>query len=94
MKAIDEDSPHWMGWRGRWGSSRAGVVPGEESSPFGPRFQERWADPAAFAAEARPCGAAAPGRPWQTVTLVAAIVAAAALGFRVVRRARFLQSPG
>ena len=54
---IAEERPPWMRYRGRWGGTRAGWVPGEMSSPAGPAAQPqgRWTDPAAWAAAARPC---------------------------------------
>ncbi len=53
---ISEQTPAWMRYPGRWGASRAGWVPGEIDSPRGPAFQrERWSNPAAWAAAARPC---------------------------------------
>jgi hypothetical protein len=52
---INERSPEWMRFSGRWGASRV-RLPFESSSPRGPAFQgERWDDPAAFAASARDC---------------------------------------
>jgi hypothetical protein len=54
---VSTDAPAWMRYRGRWGATRAGWVPGEMSSPRGPAFQPqgRWTDPDAWAAAARPC---------------------------------------
>ena len=53
---ISVDSPGWMRYRGTWGASHAGWIPGEEGSPRGPAFQpERWDDPSAWAAAAHPC---------------------------------------
>jgi hypothetical protein len=55
---ISAGRPEWMRFRGRWGATRASWVPGESDSPRGPAFQGvRWDDPAAFAADARPCAA-------------------------------------
>jgi hypothetical protein len=52
---VNERAPGWMRFSGRWGGSRA-RLPFESSSPRGPAFQgERWDDPGAFAAHARPC---------------------------------------
>ena len=40
---IADDRPAWAAWPGHWGGGRAGIWPGEQSSPRGPRFQdERW----------------------------------------------------
>jgi hypothetical protein len=90
LTVIDDGAPAWVASDERWGGSRAGWVPGEQSSPLGPRFQEdgRWSRPASFEASARPCGTGAPGRPWQTWTLVAVLLAGAAgaLVFRGRRR--------
>jgi hypothetical protein len=54
---VTAQAPPWMRYRGRWGASRAGVVPGEMDSPRGPAFQPqgRWSDPDGWAAGARPC---------------------------------------
>jgi hypothetical protein len=54
---ISETSPPWMRYRGRWGDTRAGWVPGEMSSPRGPAFQPqgRWTNPEGWAAAARRC---------------------------------------
>ena len=43
----------WARWPGRWGDSEAGIVPGEQSSPRGPAFQERrpWQRPSAYHAD-------------------------------------------
>jgi hypothetical protein len=60
---ITRTSPPWMRRSGPWGGSRAGFVPGEESSPRGPAFQRDRFDPAAFSAGARSCGSGAPPRP-------------------------------
>jgi hypothetical protein len=52
---ISSERPDWMRYDGRWGAARAGWVPGEMDSPRGPAFQPAWADPAGWAAAARPC---------------------------------------
>ncbi|HEX8103700.1 MAG TPA: Vps62-related protein [Solirubrobacteraceae bacterium] len=58
VQPVTATDPAWMRFAGRWGASRAGVVPGEQSSPRGPAHQpQRWDDPAAFARSARPCRA-------------------------------------
>ena len=56
----------WIAYEGRWGGSRASFIPGEQSSPLGPPFQESgaWGRPGDYAADARPCGAAPPGPRW------------------------------
>jgi len=58
---ITATSPAWMRWPGRWGGARARWwVPGEQTSPAGPAFQEqgRWSDPDGWARAARSCRAA------------------------------------
>ena len=71
---------------GRWGRSRAGWVPGEQSSPVGPYFQAgRW-NPVAFEASARPCGSGPPGRPWATALAVALVTIALLPAWRRTRR--------
>lgn len=90
VQPVAARTPAWMAWPGRWGASRAGLVPGESDSPRGPAFQGvRWHDPAAFAASARPCAAArAPANRLETaatILLIALAVLAAAL---LVRRRR------
>src|SRR5918992_657627 len=54
---ITESRPAWMRYRGRWGDTRAGWVPGEMDSPRGPAFQPkgRWTNPEGWAAAARRC---------------------------------------
>src|SRR3954452_19594678 len=55
---ISATNPRWMPSPDPWGPSRASrLVPPEQDSPRGPRFQPtRW-DPEAFAASAPPCRA-------------------------------------
>jgi hypothetical protein len=88
VERVGEDTPRWMTWPGRWGEDDAGWVPGEQSSPRGPAFQEdRWDDPGRFhATEARACGAGPPGRPWQTALTIVLVLALAAVGLRAARR--------
>jgi hypothetical protein len=83
MVPIYGGSPAWVNYDGRWGDTAAGIIPGEESSPVGPRFQDRgaWQRPASFDASARACGSGAPGR-WWALPLVAALVALIALAAR------------
>ena len=87
VQPIDARSPRWVRWPGRWGESQAGPVPGEQSSPRGPAFQddERWRDPSAYDAGARACGSGPPRRPWQTAVLLGAL---AAVGLLAVSRRR------
>jgi len=90
LEVIDDDRPAWVADRGRWGNSRAAVIPGEQSSPHGPRFQEdgRWQQPASYHHEQTiPCGAAPPRRTWQTVlTLALALLMVGGVGAVGVRR--------
>jgi hypothetical protein len=73
----------WARWPGRWGRSEAAWVPGEQSSPRGPAFQDGgpWRDPAEFHTRARPCGSGAPSHPlavriamWLAVIGIAAAI--------------------
>jgi hypothetical protein len=87
---ISDDRPGWVASDDPWGDSRAGVIPGEESSPLGPRYQpdERWSRPTSFHAElARPCLSSAPGLVRETV-LIVLLIACAALGLLLLLRRR------
>jgi hypothetical protein len=78
----------WARWPGRWGRSEASWVPGEQSSPRGPAFQEdgAWRDPAAFHARARACGSGAPPHPLGVrLGALAALIGAAAAALSAVR---------
>ncbi len=44
LEVLTDESPGWVQWPGRWGSS--------ESSPTGPSQKRQWLDPAAFHKEA------------------------------------------
>jgi hypothetical protein len=56
VERITARSPDWMTYPGRWGTTRAGRLPGDRDSPRGPAFQGlRWDDPDAWAAAAHPC---------------------------------------
>jgi hypothetical protein len=68
-----EPTPRWVGWPGRFGNSEASIVPGEQSSPRGPAFQEAWSDPGKLEREARSCTAAPPGRAWQAPVTIGVI---------------------
>lgn len=97
VERIDDQHPAWVRWPGRWGQSRASPVPGEQSSPAGPRFQEdgRWRRPASYHREhARACGSGAPGRPWQTVRLAGVGLLLLVGSLRVVGRRRRRSDPG
>jgi hypothetical protein len=89
LTAIDDGSPAWVDYEGRWGKTEVGWIPGESPSPRGPRFQENsaWNTPSAFHEDdARECGSGAPGRPWQTP--LAAVLVAALVLFGIVRYRR------
>jgi len=88
---VTAERPRWMAYRGLWGRTRAGLVPGEASSPPGPRFQEdgRFGRPGAYSAQAEACGSTPSGAAWQAVLAVAAgilLLAAVLLGARRRRR--------
>lgn len=51
LEILDDDSPAWAFWPGKWGSS--------DSSPTGPGLKGQWKDPSAFHRES---GGAARGR--------------------------------
>ena len=71
----------WVRHEGRWGGSRAGWVPGEQSSPRGPAFQpdRRYLEPAALHASARGCDAEPPAHPWWLRALAMAALAGGAV---------------
>jgi hypothetical protein len=82
---IDDGDPTWTRWPGRWGDSEAGIVPGEQSSPRGPAFQDggAWRDSAAFHDDrARECGAEPPRRAWQWPLMLGLLVIPVLLGIR------------
>jgi len=88
---IGDSRPSWVSFDGRWGDSRAGLVPGEQSSPLGPRFQpsEAWTAPVTFhRQQVEPCGAGPPGRWWglPALGLVLAGVAAVVVLKRRTRK--------
>lgn len=84
---ISPTSPEWMRSSRRWGGSRAGIVPGEQSSPRGPAFQPqgRWSHPAALQRRARACGSAAPGARWALPVAIAVLLATGLLAAQVRR---------
>jgi hypothetical protein len=43
MRVVGNSSPRWVNWPGYWGGTR-----GFTSSPKGPKFQGKWADPQGF----------------------------------------------
>jgi hypothetical protein len=82
---ITRNSPSWMRKSTRWGRTRAGWFPGEQSSPLGPAFQhDRFDSPTAWAATARGCRSGAPSRP--ALAYLALIPLAAAALLLVTRR--------
>lgn len=92
LRRIHDDRPAWIRWQGRWGASRAGIVPAEQPSPRGPAFQGlRWSDPAGFEAGARACGTPAPGLRWLVPALIA--FACLGLGWFALRRRRTRLAP-
>ncbi|MEA2385960.1 MAG: hypothetical protein QOJ22_134 [Thermoleophilaceae bacterium] len=93
VEPIGAGERRWLAWDGHWGDSRAGFVPGEQSSPRGPAHQgERWDAPAAFHEGARACGTLPARFPW---LYVAAALAAAAAAVALARvRARSLTAAG
>jgi hypothetical protein len=91
LSMIDDGSPGWVSYPGRWGTTEDGWVPGESPSPRGPPFQDHgaWTEPATFHSEvARACGAGAPGRWWALPAFVAACGLLGALGLLGVRALR------
>jgi hypothetical protein len=88
LTRVSDSRPAWVAYDGRWGSSRAGPIPGEQSSPFGPRFQPSgaWVAPAQFHADrAVECGSGPPGR-WWTLPVAAGILLAIGVGALALRR--------
>lgn len=88
VERIDDRSPAWVRWPGRWGATEAGSVPGEAPSPPGPRFQDHraWSSPATFHSErAVGCGSGPPRQPWQAAFLIAPLVL---IGLAVLFRRR------
>ena len=75
----------WARWPGRWGDSDAGIVPGEQSSPRGPAFQERrpWQRPSSYHADhGRDCASDPPRRAWQWPAAIAILALVAGLAIR------------
>jgi hypothetical protein len=75
LTVLSDDAPAWVGWPGRWGSTRAEIGPLGADSPRGPRQHGAWRDPLAFynsAGQARELGLAAgrelPVPPAPTIT--------------------------
>jgi Vacuolar protein sorting-associated protein 62 len=88
---ITDARPAWVRYSGHWGTTEAGFIPGEMSSPVGPRFQASgaWSRPSSYFEDlARPCGSGAPGRPWQTAVEVGAVALLAVAGLSLMRRRR------
>ena len=79
MVEISDEKPAWVAYDGTWGSSLMGLVPGEQSSPRGPRFQpnDAWERPASFDRDVgRTCGSGAPGVWWQVPAVILLITLA------------------
>jgi hypothetical protein len=70
VEAIRVGEPAWVGWPGRWGSTKPKPVIGG-GSPRGPWRQRPWGDPDGFAADAIP---------WQRHHVPAAAAALEAMG--------------
>jgi len=51
LEVVADDSPAWVGWQGRWGSTKARNRL-ESNSPRGPAQHAQWQDPATFHEEA------------------------------------------
>src|SRR4051794_17185624 len=47
VEQLVDRSPRWVGWPGRWGSTKARWQ-AESDSPVGPRQHSQWTDPLAF----------------------------------------------
>jgi hypothetical protein len=89
VSRIGARRPAWVRYPGRWGETEAGLIPGEMSSPVGPRAQESgaWIRPSSYLEDfARPCGSGTPGRPWQTAAVIAGGVLLALGAIALVRR--------
>ncbi len=57
LNVIKDDDPSWVGWPGRWGSTKVAAkildfAVGDDS-PVGPRFHSQWRDPLKFHEEAK-----------------------------------------
>ena len=56
LTQLKSPTPAWLAWPGRWGGSRAGLIPGEADSPDGPSFKgQQWLDPMSWGARQRGC---------------------------------------
>src|SRR5215211_97455 len=53
LEPVGDEAPGWVGWPGRWGSSRARNV-AESNSPRGPAHQDKWSHPTTFHEESDP----------------------------------------
>jgi hypothetical protein len=47
LEVLDDPTPRWVGWPGRWGSTRARTI-AESDSPRGPAQHGQWKRPADF----------------------------------------------
>jgi Vacuolar protein sorting-associated protein 62 len=51
LELLDQRQSRWVGWQGRWGSTRARSI-AESDSPKGPKQHGQWTRPAEFHADA------------------------------------------
>jgi len=51
LEVLSDRKPAWIGWPGRWGSTRSRNI-AESDSPRGPKQHEQWRRPAEFHADA------------------------------------------
>jgi hypothetical protein len=55
--AISDAGPGWALWRGQWGASDGGGIPGGQPSPRGPSQQgSKWTDPSNWDGSVAQCG--------------------------------------
>ncbi len=53
LEIVDDDSPSWVRWPGRWGDTRARLAGLEQPSPTGPGAKAQWDDPKALLEKSR-----------------------------------------
>jgi hypothetical protein len=51
LEVLDDRCPRWVGWPGRWGSTRSRNI-AESNSPLGPKQHAQWRKPDEFHADA------------------------------------------
>ena len=91
LTVVADDSPAWVDYSEPWGNSEEGLIPGEQSSPPGPKFQadNRWQQPATFVEEVGlPCGETPPSSWWLLPLLAVTALTAFAAVFLLRRRRR------